>query len=268
MYLVKFSNKKYVKLAVSGESIHLGSFDYYRKIENEKLRDEDEGGGRVLYKSTRPLKADEFNRIFANDGYTLLEGWTIDLGSSGLYSERSPYNCFIFCCSLCDSEAEIYEMTKKFKTDGHYYIKDIWKFADGIAQVLKQINIEKAKADPNALTFQLEKIKELRFYPVLGKVFYSDDSKVKTVDEKNIGIFSPKKIDARDFFQKPTNFSEEKEFRFTWWPNLGDLDKGIVDLVSINIPFLNVTLHDNGLSAEKVSLPREHFVNKRGKPIF
>ena len=74
IFLAKFTDEKWQREALNVNSIIIGSFLYYREIENETFRDEDEGQGSVVYKSKTPLTEEIHNQIFADSNIRLTNG--------------------------------------------------------------------------------------------------------------------------------------------------------------------------------------------------
>lgn len=271
MFLAKFTDQKWKNEALNGQSIRIGSFQYYREIENEKFRDEDEGQGSVVYKSKEPLTEKVHNQIFADSSLRMGNGWTIDTGGVPLISEKSSFNTFIFCCSMLDSLKEIPKFKRNFEKDSVYFIKDIWKFTDRISNEIHKNIIKEFKVNPSSFSFGEDKIKRLQVLPVIGKVTYTDESKDRIVTEENSKDFNPWTFDLKTVFRKPTKFSNEKEFRFIWVINLGDIysDKEEdVDLVSVSWRNMDLKPNKKALSTRSIYFKKEEITDRKGRPLL
>ena len=262
--LVKFSTKKYKILTLAGLSIRIGTLKYYRNIENKLIRDEEEGGGRIVYDCRIPLTAERFNRYFVDDNIKLAEGWSFNTSGVPLVSERSPFNAFIFCCTLVNDEKEIPKLSQAFKSNAHYYIKDIWEFADRIGDRLLKRVIREARRYPERISFSADQLSSLKVYPMVGKVKYSDEPKVRAINENNLDTFNPRLYKPEHLITKPLKFASEQEFRFIWFLNLGDVSEGKRDLVSIEYNHFDIKFARRGLSWRPTNLSREDFKDKHG----
>jgi len=241
MYLVKFTDKKYVGYAVSGKSIKIGSILHYRSIEDERFRDEDEGDGSIK------LIADEidvelFNKTMAYNGLQLNQGWTIEANNIPIYSDKSPFNALVYSCSLVQDKSEINTLQKRFKTDGVYYIKNPRKFMFSIAKSIEKYIINTYK-DAEDSPYRDEDFEQLKIQPFMGQVFYSDKSKDIEVNKRT---FISQTVDIKNLFTKPMSFHEEKEFRFMWFLEFGDKLTSFIDetlLVSCVSSALSKNIH-------------------------
>ena len=211
MYLVKFTESRWKQEALSGGSIRLGSLRYYRKIEDPRWRDEDEGLGRVVVKTGQPITPDAQRRIFQTEDLPTSGLWTIDTGGTPLTGERGSFNCMIFCCSMVRKLRNLDRMHEIFETNAHYFIRDVWKFADGIAAQLQEI----------IKTQDTDLASKVTILSVVDPVQYSDAPKERVVDDENLGTFDASSLDLatmRQVIQKPIRFERERELRFWWVP--------------------------------------------------
>ncbi|HMN49953.1 MAG TPA: hypothetical protein PKD67_12485 [Ignavibacteriaceae bacterium] len=271
MFLAKFTDEKWKREALKGKSLRIGSFLYYREIENETFRDEDEGQGSVVYKSKLPLTEEIYNKIFADSKIRLANGWTIETGGIPLISEKSTFNTLIFSCSLLDSPKEISEFKAKFKKDSVCFIKDIWKFADGIAKKIHNKIITEFDKSPELFSFDKAKLRRLQVLPVIGKVTYTDEDKDRIVSEVNVENFNPLTFNLETVFRKPTRFAHEKEFRFIWVINLGDIQSNKeedVDLVSTNWRCLDISPNKTSISSKAFYLKKEQITDRKGNQLI
>lgn len=271
MLLAKFTDERWKKEALNGTSIRIGSFLYYREIENKIFRDEDEGQGSVVYKSKVPLTEEVSSRVFADNGIRLVNGWTIDTGGAPLISEKSSFNTFIFCCSLLNSPKEIPDFKSKFNTDSVYFIKDIWKFVDRISVKIREKIIKEYYLNPDTFSFDEEKLKRLQVLPVIGKVTYTDETKDRIVTEKNVENFNPYTFDLKTVFRKPMRFEHEKEFRFIWVLNLGNIysdNEEDIDLVSTSSRNLDIKPNKKSLCPKAFYFKKEQITDRNGKQLI
>lgn len=136
--MIKFTPKKWAKKALAGEGLKIGTTRHYREIEDERFRDEDEGGRRIAFQPKHQVTAKEFNRIFKHEGYMLDEKWKINFGRVPLLSERSQFSTYVFCCSLINDESEIEKLAEIFDADDYFSISDPAAFRNLIGIELRR----------------------------------------------------------------------------------------------------------------------------------
>lgn len=266
MFLVKFTDPEWKQAAISGRSVRIGSVLYYREINDPTFRDEDEGEGSTVYKSKVPLDAETHNRIFSGEGHKLSDGWSIDTGGVPLISQKSIFNPYIYSCSLVRRKKDISAIEKKFKKSARYYISDVWKFVDNVSVGLRKHIISSVKNNPNMAHPEVKnKIDQLEILPVIGKITYSNEKKERVVDETNATSFNPNTFELKPYFRKPTLYSDEREFRMIWLPNLGDIEKDIFDFMSTTDRTVDLSLNNHGLSSKPKSI--KQILNKEGNKI-
>jgi len=266
MFLVKFTDLEWKQAAISGKSVRIGSVLYYREINDPTFRDEDEGEGSTVYKSKVPLDAETHNRIFSGEGHKLSDGWTIDTGGVPLISQKSIFNPYIYSCSLVRRKKDISAIEKKFKKSARYYISDVWKFVDNVSEELRKHIILSVKNHPNMANPEVQKkIDQLEILPVIGKITYSNEKKERVVDETNATSFNPNTFELKPYFRKPTLYSDEREFRMIWLPNLGDMEEDIFDFMSTTDRTVDLSLNNHGLSSKPKSI--KQILNKKGNKI-
>lgn len=266
MFLVKFTDPEWKQAAVSGKSIRIGSVLYYREINDPTFRDEDEGEGSVVYKSKTPLDAETHNRIFSGEGYKLNEGWEINTGGLPLVSQKSIFNPYIYSCSLVRRKRDIPIIANKFKKNARYYIGDVWKFVNAVSEGLRNHIISSIKSNPKmALPEILKKLEQLEILPVIGKIAYSDDKKERIVNEVNADSFNHNTFELKPYFNKPTKYFDEQEFRMIWLPNLGNMEKDIYDFMTTTDRTVDLSLSNHGISSKQRSI--KEILNKRGQKI-
>lgn len=259
MYLVKFTDKKFIGYAVSGKSVKIGSILHYRNIEDERFRDEDEGNGSIKLVVDK-IDAKSFNDIMYMDGIKLNPEWSIKPNGCPIISTKSQYNPLVFSCSLVQGKSEIKKLQDRFQTNGTYYIKTPRNFMFSIAQSIKKYMIEKYK-DMDDSPYQYEDFEKLEIKPVMGQVFYNNKSKDIEVYKDNISDFNPKTFDIKSLFSKPSSFKYEKEFRFMWFLMFGDKSSSFIDET------LLVSCLASSLSNKPSKISKSKFVTNDGKPI-
>jgi len=224
------------------------------------------GEGSTVYKSKVPLDAETHNRIFSGEGHKLSDGWTIDTGGVPLISQKSIFNPYIYSCSLVRRKKDISAIEKKFKKSARYYISDVWKFVDNVSEELRKHIILSVKNHPNMANPEVQKkIDQLEILPVIGKITYSNEKKERVVDETNATSFNPNTFELKPYFRKPTLYSDEREFRMIWLPNLGDMEEDIFDFMSTTDRTVDLSLNNHGLSSKPKSI--KQILNKKGNKI-
>ncbi len=259
MYLVKFTDKKFIGYAISGKSIKVGSILHYRSIEDERFRDVDEGNGSIkLVIDT--IDAKSFNEIMYMDGMELNSEWSIKANGCPIFSNKSSFNPLVFSCSLVQEKSEIKKLQDNFQTNGTYYIKNPRKFMFSVAQSIKDYMIDKYKDMENS-PYENEDFDKLEIRPVMGQVFYNDENNDIRVDKNNIGSFNPKTFDMKGLFTKPLAFKSEKEFRFMWFLEFGDKYSSFIDET------LLVSVLASSLSNKVSKISKSKLITNDGKPI-
>jgi len=137
---------------------------------------------------------------------------------------------------------------------------------DSVSEGLRNHIIMSIKNNPNAANPEVQrKIEQLEILPVIGRVTYSNNSKEKVVNEKNAISFNQKAFELKQYFRKPTKYSNEHEFRMIWLPNLGNMEKDIFDFMATTDRTVDLSLNNHGLSSKPKSIKR--ILNKKGKII-
>lgn len=267
MYLVKFTAKKWQNEALLRRNIRIGSIAYYREIEDLKFKDEDEGEGRTAYKSKTVLTEELFNKIFSDGNIRLTNGWKIDTNGNTFYSERCTFNAFVFSCSLLKRRKDIQTTENLFKSNSHYFIKDIWKFAYGVAEQIRIKVICFIEENPDKAFFDPKEHEKLTVLPVFGKVLYTDENKHRLVTNNNIESFDPFAIGLDNFFKKPKKYASENEFRFMWFLNLGNIDNDEWSLISSYLNFIDISLEDEVVTKKEKSFKKHQITDKEGRQI-
>jgi hypothetical protein len=231
-YLVKFLNTEYYPdfKNLKSYKINLGSFLYYREIEDHKRRDVNEGQRGLDLILKRPCsKLAEYIKQsgYGYDPYTheYLDnnGNFIPEYHFTVHDHMYDYNAWVFCCSMIDDLNEIPILMEKFECDSYYFISDIDKFINSIQHSLAQDII----LNPKTLSGEL-RIK----HPQKGNVFldgwkdliqYSNELKSMSFTYETLTNFlvhkDSKSINQKYWFMKSEQFSSEKEFRFILFPS-------------------------------------------------
>lgn len=264
MYLVKYTAKRWRDAALSQTSLRIGSVLYYREIDDARFRDENEGDGRIVHCAKIPLTAEVHSRIFAEQPYRLTDGWTIDTGGIPLLSEKSEFNAFVFSCSLLQRNNEIPKLTRKFKSDARYFIKNPLGFADAVAEGIKN-HLSVAMRDAHMPRSAIERLHLLEVLPVFGPIKYTKESKDRFVTEDNIETFRSKQLRLEPFFQKDPRFQDEREFRFLWLLNLESMEKDDFYLTTTSLRTIDLKSLAAPISGKPCSL--SGIYNRRGVRI-
>jgi len=196
MKIVKFCKSIYKKSAVKSGKLRIGTFDLYKKIENEILQDKEEGIAKYTYTGHKPLSEKDNDKLFAHGPYKLDNGWKIKTNGIPLHLEIPQFNTFIFSCSQIKGN-EIKKVAKHLKYEDYYQINDLESFAIEIA---KQISIKYNNAN---VKFHHEKV-----------TYIEKKATIITEDEKD--TLEVQKFRTEDFFEKDKYFADDKEYRFLW----------------------------------------------------
>ena len=130
MNLVKYCNSSRAAEAVEKGKLFLGTFSNYKKIENDALRDTEEGSAipAVLDDETEVvLTEDDNDTLLAHSPFKMDNGWSLNLPKGmPLWLEQPEFNTFIFCVS--DDPAPSIEKANRLGYDSFYRITDPFKF--------------------------------------------------------------------------------------------------------------------------------------------
>jgi len=267
MYLVKFTSNEWKNKAISGDGLKIGTTKHYREIEDEKFRDEEEGGARIIFRPGGEVSGSQFNRIFKHEGAKIPEALKIDLIGTSLQGERSQFNTYVYCCSWINDLSEIEELSERFNSDTYYSISDPTKFRNTIGQELEQVIKQNCvdNLETNGLSEDI--IETIRVLPMLTGILYSDRQKERIVTADNIDTFEPRIFDVVNFFQKPTRFEGERELRFLWPATWQLPDEEGIQGISIIEDWRIVGSKDIGIDAELVELNYKDVCDNHGKPV-
>lgn len=195
--LVKYCNAEHAADAVKNGRIFVGTFSRYKRIENEALRDMDEGVATpaVLDDEADILLSENDNdSLLANCSIKLANGWKLQLPRGmPLWLEQPVFNTFIYCVSNDDQPS--IEKAKRLGYDTFFRIIDPINFG-------------------RALTHSLSKHygSEFGLRGDMGPVNYVP-RKVHAVNRQT-PPHSLKAFSTVDFFTKHERFREDKEFRY------------------------------------------------------
>jgi hypothetical protein len=238
MYIIKFIKSKYFPNAIKGQNIRIGTFDYFKKIEEEKLRDEGEGFGTLSVRGNN-IKSNFLNNVFSTQLPPDIE-IRFEAGE-GEVTDDISINVFVFSTSYVENLDEIDIIRKKCfpNKDKHFFISDEGNFETrcGVA-IRDQIRINQPKAP-------------LYIYCFPGKVSYMDKEKKTIIEYKNItNIDYTKRVNIAFLFEKPTRFKNENEFRFVWFCTNKPLDNDY-KLYSVNEDYCDININPYGCISEK-----------------
>jgi hypothetical protein len=205
MIAYKYIQKRYLEQFKERGTISIGNIEWYRDIENEKIRDPFEG--RTVYsfatgQETIELSMEQTNAI-TNDYHISA---SLRIGPNTFFrSDLKVPNAFVFSTSLRLDK----KLMKAFGCDSYYKIIDIKQFMETVSEELnKQYPL---------------------LFSVAGKVRYVQTKVIKvTNDNKDTVIrITPynrlksdriKQIYIKDYFSKSETFKEEEEFRLIFIP--------------------------------------------------
>jgi len=181
----------------------VGTIRYYKNIENEYLRDQQEGQGPIVAKFDT-LSASTFNRIFPDSGLSLNAPWKIQANGCKIIDDQSTFNAFVFCMSMTHNPSAAEAIKTKLNKGSVFYLKNISELSSDVSKKiltkLYELNPTLPK-DEIAIRFQY------------GDVQYSDHDYSREVNENNYHKFNPRSVSIEDLFTKPRIFKEESEIR-------------------------------------------------------
>lgn len=138
--LVKYCNTERAADAIEKGKIFVGTFSRYQRIENEALRDIEEGTATpaVLDDEADILISESDNdSLFAHSSIKLANGWKLQLPKGmPLWLEQPAFNTFIYCVSN-DPQPSI-EKAKRLGYESFFRITDPFNFGRALMYSLSQ----------------------------------------------------------------------------------------------------------------------------------
>ncbi|CAK8715350.1 MAG: hypothetical protein CDV28_11739 [Candidatus Electronema aureum] len=195
--LVKYCKTEHLVDAIEKGRIFIGTFDRYRQIENEALRDTEEGCATpaILNEQGDMLISENDNdTLLAYSSIKITNEWKINLPKGmPLLLDQPSFNTFIYCVSN-DHQPSI-EKAKRLGYDTFFKITDPVQFGRALMSSLSQ---------------QYNSQFGMKCY--FGLVNYVP-RKIQVVNRqsKNRPIQS---FSVKDFFTKHERFREDREFRY------------------------------------------------------
>jgi len=205
MFLYKYLKKKYLEQFKEKGTIQLGNIEWFRDIENEKIKDPFEGRTKYsIYAKREPieLSVEQVNAITNNYHFSA----KLRIAPNSYFSDYlNVPNAFVFSTSYRFDK----NLMKKFECDACYKIMAIKKFAKTI---YKELNKQYELLFSVANKVSYVKTKE---------IFITNQNKnavIRTTPYKRPKSDKMKTIYIEDYFTKPDAFKEEKEFRVIFVP--------------------------------------------------
>lgn len=195
--LVKYCKADHAVDAVEKGKIFVGTFYRYKRIENEALRDIEEGSATLAVLDDEAdilISESDNDSLFAHSSIKLANGWKLQLPKGiPLWLEQPAFNTFIYCVSN-DHEPSI-EKAKRLGYESFFRITDPFNFG-------------------RALMYTLSKHygSEFGVRGDMGPVNYVP-RKIHVVNRQTPSHPS-KSFSTADLFTKHQRFSEDKEFRY------------------------------------------------------
>jgi len=195
--LVKYCKAEHAVDAVEKGKIYVGTFSRYKRIENESLRDIEEGAAThaVLDDDADILISESDNdSLLAHSSIKLVNGWKLQLPKGmPLWLEQPVFNTFIYCVSN-DHEPSI-EKAKRLGYESFFRITDPFNFG-------------------RALMYSLSKHygSEFGMWGYMGQVNYVP-RKIHVLNRQTPSR-PAKSFSTADLFTKHQRFSEDREFRY------------------------------------------------------
>ena len=227
-YLVKFVDSKYLPDFADLEEyvIQLGSFKYYREIEDKKRNDVSEGQKGLHLVIKKPCS--KLDEVIKTNGYGHYSPEDIDAEGNFkmtynliVHEHLADYNAWIFSCSFLEDLNDIPKLQKKFECDSYYFISNV----DGFTNVVQRSLAEDLKIKPNMISGE-PRVKHPSTEGVYidgwkKRINYVNKSKFMHFTCDTLEEFlkhNSRVVDQKFWFQKPELFLKEKEFRFIYFP--------------------------------------------------
>ena len=229
LYIVKFMKRRYFKDAIDHGRLRIGTFDYFREIGEVSLRDESEGAGRIRIVGEE-MHTDVVRRVATSREPPPNTIVRFEVGEGSLVDDLS-INCLIFCASCVEDLSGIQTLK-----DGPFADKDDFFFI-----------VDEGLFEKRCGTCICQEIKRNRHnepvfvYCFTGKVTYLDELKETVLPYEKLAAGSSLKINLRFFFEKPTRYQSEQEYRYVWICTNKPIDDGY-EIYSMNEKYLDTQI--------------------------
>ena len=183
--------------------VRVGTFQDFRSREEDHLRDEGEGAG-ILHVKGQDISLDNIGPHFQGPNFNDVT-LRFEAGAGTLSGDMS-LNCLCYCASYVVELGDIEPLQKeRFPDKGaHFFVANEGLFELRCGQeILRQIKLN----SPNAPVY---------VYCFAGRVTYVDSQKETTLHYDSGGANKPVMVNLAYFFEKPTKFARDQEFRFLW----------------------------------------------------
>lgn len=195
--LVKYCKAEHAENAVKKGEIFVGTFSRYTQIENDALRDDEEGAAiPAVYDSKADILISENDNssLLAHSPIKLANGWKLELPQgTPLWLEQPAFNTFIYCVSN-DPQPSI-EKANRLGYESFFRITDPSNFGRALMHSLSQ-----------------HYGSEFGMRVDMGLVNYVP-RKIQVVNRQTPNRPS-KSFSTTDLFTKHQRFNEDKEFRY------------------------------------------------------
>lgn len=203
MYIVKFIEGKYLESTQQEGKVQIGTFRKFRNIEENHLRDDSEGAGKLDVKG-QDILLDSVGQHF--EGHNFNDVVLRFEAGAGTLSGDMSMNCFCYCTCYVDEIGDIEPLRKERfpDKDANFFIADESLFETRCGQDIQRQMKLNHSSDP------------INVYCFAGKVTYVDAQKETTLCFDNDDLNKPVKVNLAYFFEKPTRFADDQEYRFIW----------------------------------------------------
>jgi len=195
--LVKYCKTEHADDAVNNGKIFVGTFSKYHKIENEALRDIEEGSTTpaIIDETTELLiSEDDHDSLLAHSSIKMANGYKLKLPKGmPLWLDKPSFNTFVYCVAN-DPEPSI-EKAKRLGYETYFKITDPEKFGRALMS-----SISEHYQSPYGVRGEMGAVK---YVP----------RKIQPVNRHSTEI-RQKAFEISDLFTKNEKFSEDREFRF------------------------------------------------------
>lgn len=198
--LVKYCKAEHLDAALKYGKIFVGTFEKYKKIENNALQDMEEGMATPAildHNDDLLLSESDNDGMLRHSSIKLANDWKVELPKNmPLWLDTPAFNTFIFCVSL-DENPSI-EKAQRLGYDSFYIITDPLNFGRAVMEGLRN---------------HLES--KYGFNGDMGSVKYVP-RKIHIINDSHHGM-PTKNFSKEDFFTKNETFSEDREFRYVFY---------------------------------------------------
>ena len=199
MNLVKYCKHSHVKDVINKGRIFVGTFDKYKRIENEALRDIEEGPATpAIFDEEQDvvLSEEDNHSMLEHSAIKLANGWKLQVPKGmPLWLDQPNFNTFIFCVLQEDNPSV--DKAKRLGHENYYKITHPFNFGRAVMwSLMKHLK------------------SEFGITGHMGPVNYVP-RKIHVINKNNLGP-PLRSFSSADFYTKHEKFKKDIEYRYVF----------------------------------------------------